>query len=195
MDDKKLYAIVAFVAAAGLLFSAVSRRWMATNGADAGFGPRGWSCVDCAPGHPLSGAKSNQDLVEAVREARKMAMRRGYPDKMIPKEPSSFFPIAGWITIAFSLLTAGLLTASGVLAIRRGLPERPIAPNSFAILGLLATVAFGLVFVAQNPLRHNGVQVAGVSWVFGLFGVSVIAGFVAMAKLRQKKPEPGDIIL
>jgi hypothetical protein len=195
MDEKKLYAIIAFVAAAGLLFSAVSRRWMATNGADAGFGPRGWSCTDCAAVHPLAGEKSNKQLVDLVREARKEAMRRGYPDKMIPKDPSDFFPIAGWITVVCCVITGGLLTATGVLALRRGLPERPIAVNSFAILGLLATVAFGLVFVAQNPLRHNGVQVAGVSWVFGLFGVSIIAGFVGLAKLRQHKPAPGDIVL
>lgn len=186
-SQKLIYAIVAFLAAALFCFAAMSKRWMAADNADVGFGPRGWSCPDCGPGR-LSGNISNADLVKAVRDYK----RHGGD----VKEPSDVFPIAGWITFGLCFLSAAALIASGATALGKGVPTRPFAPTSLALTSIFFGLISGMVFVALNPTRNKGIALVGVSYAFWIFGVATVAGIVAAQKLnRFKKIYPGDIIV
>jgi hypothetical protein len=195
-QKKLIYAIVAFVAAALFLFAAGSRRWMAADNADVGFGPRGWTCPACTPGGPVSGSKSNAELVKAVREWRKYMLNRGMPASELVKDPSDAFPIFGWITLALCIVSAAGLIASGATALGKGVPTRPIAPTSIALAGIFLGLISGMVFVALNPTRDKGIAMVGVSYAFWIFGVAVVSGIIAAQKLnRFKKIYPGDIIV
>jgi hypothetical protein len=190
-QKRTIGAVIAFVAAAGLLFCAMSRRWMAGDGVDAGFGPIGWSCESCAG--LLAGEKSNGELTDAVREYRKMMRDRGVPSARIVKAPSTLFPIAGYLAGFFCVITAGALIASGVFALRGRVPARPPA---LAIIGVFLTLLAGMGFMALNPLRDKGLSPVGPSWVFVLFGAAVVSGIVAAQMLiKSSKPDPGDILV
>jgi hypothetical protein len=180
---------IAFVAAAALLFCAVSRQWETADHQDGGFGPRGWYCTDCGAG--FDGEMSNGELVDHVK-----ALKKQYGSYRAIKEPSAMFAVAGWAALGTCALAAVFLIGAGATALRGGVMTKPVPLHSMALLFLFAALVSGAVFVATNPLRSYGVAPVGISWPFFLFAGAVVAGIVAAQMLAKfKKSDPGDIVL
>jgi hypothetical protein len=188
VKKRQTAAILAFVAAVALLFCGVSRRWYAADGVDAGWGPRGWSC-DLEECDELRGSKSNFEIIDHVKKRYEMFGKS-------KDAPTIAQPIAGWITIISILLAVAGLLWGGIAALQGGIPVRPIAPSSLALLGLFFGLIAGMAFVAMNPFREKGFSGFGLSWPFWLFGAAVVTGIVAAQMLaKHKKLAPGEMIL
>jgi hypothetical protein len=110
--------------------------------------------------------------------------------------PSIAMPIAGYITVISILIAVAGLLWGGITALQGGIPVRPIAPSSLALLGLFFGLIAGMAFVAMNPFREKGFSQFGLSWPFWLFGAAVVTGIVAAQMLaKHKKLAPGELVL
>ncbi len=177
--------ILALVAAAGLLFAAVSKRWLAAEGVDVGLGPRGFSCGlgadDC---DPWGESASNAEVVDKITQVYKSMGRSG-------DAPSGLFPIVGWITLLGCAISGGALIWAAVTAYKGGVPLKPIPPTTVALLALMVSLIAGMIFIATHPFRGKGFSALGVSTAFWVFGVCNVLGIVAaqmLAKFKQKDP-------
>jgi hypothetical protein len=183
-SQKQTACILALVAAAGLMFAAVSKRWLAADVADAGLGPRGWSCEPAHCGafpESASNAEISDHIAKAIREF-------GASSK---DKPSPVFPIVGWITLAGCIIAAAALIGSAATAWKGAVPIKPIPPTSVALLALFIVLISGMVFVATHPFKIDGKSPIGVSTAFWIFGVSNVLGIVGaqmLAKFKAKDP-------
>ena len=172
-----------------LIFCMVSRHWLSGGEIDWGLGPRGWVCglgERCPDG--LGASASPGKVVDF--------MRRLYQDFGQSKDmPSSwFFPFVAYATLGLCLVSALSLIGAAVTALRGGVPTKPIAPTSVALLSLFFLLICGCLFVATNPLRGKGFSAVGVSWPFWLFGVATVVGIVAAQMLAKfKKVDPNEL--
>jgi hypothetical protein len=210
--DRRVLAIVlAAVGAACLLLAAFSKSWMANprfsglvrdsdgRASDAGgrywrfrgdirFGPLGFEqCakaprgleLEDAPPVPTCRTLSTAEFNEEVGEA-------AYLDR--DKYTSTVFPHAGCIAFGACLVSAAALLVAAALAYARIKKDMPISPASVALLGLMAAMAAGCVFVATKP---GPAGMLGVDLGFWAFGGGAVLGILG-AQLLAKELRPPD---
>jgi hypothetical protein len=185
--QKQIAVALAAIAVVALVFGCVSRRWMAADGIDAGYGPRGWQCTGDECG-PFEGSLGNGRIVDLIQEAYKAYGMSGGPSKL--------FPIVGWITVGATAIAVIALILAAVQAWGAGVQTRPISPTTVALLTLLIALIAACIFVATNPFRAKGLSQVGVSWPFFVYGAGVVLGITAAQKLiKFKRVEPGELSL
>jgi len=173
---------LAVVAAGCLLFATFSHHWLAnaSNLEEVGFGLRdNHDCMTLGTEAKCT-EMSNSALVDQMRtELRDQGLDRD--DRMT----SSVFAPCGWATfIACLIAVLGLLAAAGMAAGRRT-PLWPISPSTLALLGIMAALITGCVFVATKPGPAGYVGVGLSFWVFGAGAVLGIAGAQLLAKVNR----------
>jgi len=210
-DRRTLAIVLALVAAACLIVAAFSKSWMGNPGfsglvrdrdgnasradgrydrfqGDIRFGPLGFEqCAKPfrgfdareAPAAVTCRALSIDDFNDEVAEAAGL-------DR--DKYTSSAFPRAGKIALAACLLSAAGLLVSAALAFARIRKDLPISPASVTLLGLVAAMAAGCVFVATKP---GPAGMLGVDLGFGAFGIGAVVGILG-AQLLAKQLRPPD---
>ena len=92
------------------------------------------------------------------------------------------------LAIALALAAASLVVAAGI-AISGKKPQLPITPTTIALLGIMASLITGCVFVATKPGPAGFVGVGISFWVFGVGAVLGIAGAQMLAKVNRP-PDP-----
>jgi hypothetical protein len=173
-DPPRLVGILlALIAAGSLVAACFSHRWLANKHlGDFGYSPL--SFEQCgATCHTISNF-----------QVREIAKDSPFEENRV----SAAFPVAGGITfIVLLVAAAGLLVSAGIAAASRR-PELPVSPTTFALLGIMAGLISGCVFVATKP---GGVGSVGVAWSFWLFGIGSVTG-IAGAQLLAKLIRPAD---
>jgi hypothetical protein len=90
-----------------------------------------------------------------------------------------------------SLLAAAALLASVGIALGHARPELPVLPTTIALVGLMAALVCGCVFVATKPDEHGWL---GVGWSFFTFGGGCVAGLAgAIFVNREIRPADPDL--
>lgn len=108
--------------------------------------------------------------------------------KIDPEHASSVFAPMGLVTLVLLALAAlGLLATAGIAA-KKLRPELKVAPTTVALLGIMAALITGCVFVATKPGGVGGVGVGLGFWAFGVGSVIGIAG----AQMLNKVIKPID---
>jgi hypothetical protein len=172
-DNRTLAMGLAAASAALLIFAAFSRNWVARPMPDVGFGPIG--CHGCAFDTSGAGNASNSAFVELLRA--------GDPDAA-----STAFAPMGWVTFGLCLISALGLLGATLLAYAKQRRELSIAPTTIALLGLMASLITGCVFVATKP---GGPGFVGASIGFFAFGIGAVMG-IAAAQMLAKLIRPVD---
>ncbi|MDX2088899.1 MAG: hypothetical protein SFX73_13665 [Kofleriaceae bacterium] len=175
---------LAVVAAALLVFAALSRAWMHNPRLGISFGPRG--CVNCCylAGDTSDGcAMSNAAFVDSMRAIAKEMW--GTDDR---KHTSGAFAPMGWVTCVSCALGALALLVTSVLALTRRRPQLPVSPASVALLALMTALITGCAFVATKPGPAGFV---GIAPGFIAFGIGAVVG-IAAAQLLAKLIRPTD---
>lgn len=183
-DRRPLAIALAVIAAACLAYAALTKAWLANTKspvAQIGFGLTGeLECVGGGDGATCT-AMSNGDFVEKWKQF----------DTSNEHVSSAFAP-AGWITLAALILAALGLLGAAALAIARKRPQLPMSPSTVALLGLMASLISGCVFVATKPGPPGFVGVGASFWVFGIGAVLGIAGAQLLA--RVNRPADPDLM-
>jgi hypothetical protein len=173
------------VAAACLVFAALGHTWLvnASRYTDLGFGLR--DNFECRTSYSFDGAtehgkqacewRGNGELVKQWREMGPKAART----------TSGAFAPMGWATFIVALVAALGLAAAAALGFLRKTPRLPMAPTTLALLGVMAGLITGCVFVATKPGPAGMVGVGMSFWIFGVGCVMGIAGAQMMAKLNR----------
>jgi len=119
--------------------------------------------------------RSNSQVVDEMGEVNAAAAR----------DTSSVFAPMGWATFVESLLSSlGLLVAAAI-ALARKRPDLAITPTTIALLGVMAGLITGCVFVATKPGPPGYVGVGLSFWLFGAGCVLGIAGAQMLAKINR----------
>lgn len=184
---KKLQAyIVTGVACVLMLVTLFTNSWLgAGGGVEGGMGLRGYEL--CMRGDCIDG--SNKGLIDEHNARVKEMKEMGYGGKA--EEKSSIFWIAGYLTLAFGLLSVIALIASAVMVAKDKFVTRPMAPTSAAMLCLFLGLLGAVLFLVTNPTRGMAFQL-GTGWGFFGFGAGSIAGIVAAQLLVKFKPADPD---
>jgi hypothetical protein len=174
-DNRNFAAALALGAAACLVFAACSRHWLVNGRADMMFGLRdNLTCgaPDCEP-------TTNAAFVELVKGMSGNS----------PEMASNAFAPMGWATTVTCLLAALGLAGAAALALAKKRPTLPISPSTIALLGIMAGLITGCVFVATKP--GEGAFI-GVGLGFFVFGIGSVAGIVAAQMLAKinRPPDP-----
>ncbi len=173
-DHRPTAMILAFIAAAALLFTVVSKRWLTMREGDIGFGLTHFSM--CHDG--TCDSKSNAEVVTQIR--------RNATD-FDGKDPtkSGFVPL-GWIALLSTALAAlALAGAAGVFASKRK-ASLPGSLPGLALWLLFVSLLVAMIFVARKP----GGREFGVGYTFWIFGVANVLGIVAAQILARRPPGP-----
>jgi hypothetical protein len=169
---------LALVAAGALGYAALTRQWL-VNGSvyeQYGFGLRNnFTC-----GQSFGEAKECDETSNSEYIARQKEL-----SSATASNASGAFAPMGWATFVACLAAAlGLFAAAGI-AIARKRPELPMAPTTIALLGIMAALITGCVFVATKPGPPGFVGVGPSFWVFGAGAVLGIAGAQLLAKVNR----------
>ncbi|MBP6629910.1 MAG: hypothetical protein KBG28_12910 [Kofleriaceae bacterium] len=196
-DNRPTAMILAFVAAAALLFTVVSKRWLTMGAGDVGFGLTHFSA--CFNG--TCDSKSNGEIIaELDRRAAdaasslaalrsegslgvQMAERSGL---RAPEGGKSGFVPLGWITLLSTALGAlALAGAAGLFASKKKV-NLPVSLPGLALGMLFLSLLAAMIFVARKP----GGREFGVGYTFWIFGVANVLGIVAAQILGKRPAEP-----
>ena len=179
--NRMLAVMLALAAAAGLLFAAFTREWL-VNGSryeSYGFGLRtNYTCGSTFGETPCSDT-TNAEYIEQQREV----------GPSVARNASSVFSPMGWATFVELLVAAGGLLVAAALALAGKKPQLPIAPTTLALLGIMAALITGCVFVATKPGPAGFVGVGLSFWIFGGGAVLGIAAAQMLAKVNRP-PDP-----
>ncbi len=210
--DRRMLAIVlASVAAACLIVAAFSKSWMGNpsfsglvrdadgNASAAGgrylrfrgdirFGPLGFE--RCAK--PYRGFEMHETPSEVTCEAMSTTAFNDAVGEAAQldrdKYTSEAFARAGWLAFGSCLLSAAALLAAAAMAFARIKKDLPISPASVALLGLVAAMVAGCVFVATKP---GPAGMLGVDLGFWAFGAGTVVGLLG-AQMLAKELRPPD---
>lgn len=169
---------LALAAAAGLVYASVTQHWLVNTSRfeEISFGLR--DNAECAAGQCQT--MTNAAFIEKWQGLGDTASR------MV----SEVFAPMGWATLVGSLLAAAGLLVAAALAIANKRPQLPITPPTVALLGIMATLITGMVFVAKKPGPPGFVGVGISFWVYGISAVLGIAGAQMLAKIiRPRDPD------
>ncbi|HWU90491.1 MAG TPA: hypothetical protein VN253_24670 [Kofleriaceae bacterium] len=210
--DKRMVAIVlAFAAAGCLIVAAFSKSWMGnpsfsglvrdSNGrpSDAGghyfalrgdirFGPLGFErCARPYRGFEMHETHAEETCAEiSTAELNTLIGELDHNNR--DKYTSSAFAPTGWLAFGSCLLSALALMVTAGLALARKRKELPVSPASLALLGLLAAMAAGCVFIATKP---GPAGMLGVDLGFWSFGAGTVIGMLG-AQMLAKEIRPAD---
>ena len=175
--NRVLAVALAVVAGAGLVFAAVTDKWL-TNGNDyeqISFGLRSMSQCGHVLGETPCDVRSNSAFVQQLRE---------FGESAAINTSSAFAPM-GWITLVAALLAAFGLFGAAAIALTGKKPDLPMTPSTIALLGIIVGIITGCVFIATKP-GPTGFVGAGLSfWVFGGGCVLGIAAAQMLAKVNR----------
>lgn len=107
-------------------------------------------------------------------------------------EASGAWAPIGIVTMVLLLLAAASLLGCAGLGVAQKRVAWPMLPTTPALLGLMASLITGCVFIATKPGGVGGVGVGIGFWAFGVGAVVGIAGAQMIAKLI--KPIDPDIL-
>ena len=175
-DNRMLAVALALAAAACLVYASFTPHWLVNAGQfeEISFGVRS---VDQCRAESACGTVSNHAFIDDLRAA-------GLPD-----QASNAFWSMGWATFVECMLSAAGLVAAAAIALARKHPQLPMAPTTLALLGIMAALITGCVFVATKPGPPGFVGVGMSFWVFGGGAVMGIAGAQLLAKVNRP-PDP-----
>jgi hypothetical protein len=214
--DRRMLAIVLAVAgAACLIVASFSKSWMgnpsfsglvrdrdgnatAAEGrylllrGDIRFGPTGFE--RCAK--PYRGFEVTETPAEVTCETTSTENFNELIAQMDPmnrdRYTSGAFAHAGWAAFGACLLSAAALLVSAGLALARKQMELPISPASVALLGLMAAMVAGCVFIATKP---GPAGMLGVDLGFWAFGAGTVVGMLGAQMLaKQLRPPDPDLL-
>jgi hypothetical protein len=179
-DNRSLAIGLAVAAAACLLYATFTRQWLVNSSRfeEIGFGLR--SHYECA---------SLGDTTQCQESTNTELIERFEALDSADVSFSPVFPWMGWATFVECLVAAaGLLGAAGI-ALSKKTPQLPITPPTIALLGIMATLVTGMVFVAKKPGGVGSVGVGLSFWVFAIGAVTGIAASQLLAKVNRP-PDP-----
>jgi len=193
--SNRLLAIALTIGAAGALFAAAfSHRWLDNPRlGDFGFGLLSYKACDgetCANESNSAVVQSMNDTIDRREEEE----QKYAPDQRAGKlrRPSKGFVPLGIATFVCTLLGGAGLVVAALFAVAKKRPELPIAPTTIALLGLIAGIATGCIWIAIKPDDGGAV---GVGWSFWVFGAGSVVGLAAALMInRHIRPvdtEPG----
>jgi len=176
--------LLALVAAGCLVAACFSHRWLANQRAgDFGYSPL--SFLDCRGQGPHLRAPEPAECIACSNfQVAEIANKSPFDEAHV----GAAFPLAGLVTFIALLLAAGGLVLAAVIAALGRRPELPISPTTIALLGIMAGLITGCVFVATKP---GGVGAVGVAWSFWAFGIGSVTG-IAGAQLLARQIRPSD---
>jgi hypothetical protein len=189
-DLRPLATALCAVAAACLVVAALSHAWLvnASRYHDVGFGLR--DNFECRTSYAFAGATEQAKQVCEWRGNAQLVKQWREMGPEAAKLTSGAFAPMGWATFIIALVAALGLAAAAVLGFLRKTPRLPMAPTTLALLGVMAGLITGCVFVATKPGPAGMVGVGMSFWIFGVGCVMGIAGAQMMAKLnRPLEPE------
>ncbi len=174
-DTRQIAMLLAFAAAACMLFGAFSRQWLVNGNKylEYGFGLRSnFECSTSYDDQKRCEDHPNSEVVDMF-------------EKMDPKMASGAFVPTGWITFISILLAAlGLLGAGAMAAAKRPM-DLPVAPTTIGLLFSMIALITGCVFVATKPGPPGMVGVGLSFWLFGVGSVMGILGSQLLAKVNR----------
>ena len=152
------------------LYAAFSHRWL--ENVQFSEGRIGFSLIgfEACAGDRCE-TSSNFVLIDALKQT---ASRR--------EQPSSLFAPAGVVTMALSLLAVLALGASAVFAFKQRRLAWPVLPTSIALMGTMAALLAGCLFVAKKPGGYGAVGVGPSFWAFAIACVIGIVGAQFLTK-------------
>ena len=181
MKDNRILGIgLALAAAACLIYASVTRHWLVNSSRfeEIGFGLRdNYQCASLTEGHPECQEQTNSAFIEKWQDVGDTASQFA----------SGVFAPMGWATLVECLLAALGLVAAAALALANKQPQLPITPSTLGLLGVMATLITGMIFVAKKPGPPGFVGVGISFWVFGAGAVLGIAGAQMLAKVNRPK--------
>jgi hypothetical protein len=172
-SNRYVAVALAAVAAACLVYAAFTNMWLvnSSRAEEFGFGLRAYHACEAGD----CNSESNASVVASFKEAG------GHSAELA----SGAFAPMGWATFVECLLAAlGLVGAAGI-ALAKKTPMLPMSPSTLALLGIMAALITGCVFVATKPGEAGYVGVGQSFWVFGAGAVLGIAGAQMLAKVNR----------
>lgn len=181
-----LAIVLAFAAAAALVIASLSQGWLANSGRDGDVtiglrtttecGSIGFTIADRSECH----TKSNAEWAAAW-------------DDHLGQFYSSAFAPTGTITLVACLIAALGLLGAAMLGLSPKKPNLPISPSTIALLGVMAALIAGCVFVATKPGPPGFVGSGIMFWLFGAGCVVGIPASILLAKVnRPRDPDLMD---
>jgi hypothetical protein len=169
--------LLALVAAACLVAACFSHRWLANRHyGDFGYSPLAFQQCG-ATCETLSNFQVAEIASDSPFEENRVSMA---------------FPVAGLVTFVVLLIAAAGLVVTATIAAAGRRPSLPVSPTTFALLGIMAGLISGCVFVATKP---GGVGAVGVAWSFWAFGIGSVVGIAGAQRLaRQIRPVDPDLL-
>jgi len=182
----QLAILLAVLAAGAMSFAAFSSNWLANGGADGTIAMGLRNTTECGSVGMLLGPQPNECRTKGNAD---------YADEW--KGPTGQYYSAAWaplgtVTLIASLIGAlGLLGAAG-LGVSKKKPNLPFSPSSMALLGIMAALICGCVFVATKPGPGGFVGVGIAFWIFGIG--AVIGIFVSTVLAKVNRPPDPDLM-
>jgi hypothetical protein len=176
-DNRMLAIAIAVAASACLIYAALTRQWLVNISAveDRGVGLRtNYSCIVGAGSAGCSEMTNNELMDEWRHEGPESA-----------KQASGAFVPTGWATFIECLVAAFGLLAAAAIALAKKTPDLPMAPTTLGLLGIMATLVTGMVFVATKPGPPGYVGVGISFWVFAGGAVGGIIAAQMLAKINR----------
>ena len=202
--QRRIVALVlSGIAILTLGYAALSKRWLYNPrtmdlSLELGFGLRGnFQCEHEEP--PRCRDLTNGELVAEWRAEVERVRERMRDDPNNPTgamiaeqlRTSGGFAPAGWIAFAACGITILSLLVSAALVAARKRPHLPISPTTTALLGTIAALVAGCVFIALKP---GPVGLVGINFGFYAFALGVLAAMAA-ALMSNQLLRPPDVDL
>ena len=184
--DPRIAVAAAFLAAAALIISCFSSRWLANAGSDGEIMMGLRSTTECGSVGMLLGPRPDECRTKPNAE---------YAEEW--QGPTGQYYSASWApfgiitTIAVLLGALGLLGA-GVVGLLKTKPNMPFSPSTVALLGIMISLITGCVFVATKPGPGGFVGIGVTFWIFGIG--AVIGIFVATVLAKVNRPVDPDLM-
>jgi hypothetical protein len=171
--------VLAITAAVALLFACFSTRWLANVGPDGSIEMGLRSTTECGSVGMLLGPEPGQCRTKGNADYAKEW------DTPSASYYSAAFAPCGWISLVACLIAAlGLAGAAG-LGLAKKKPHLPVSPSTLGLLGIMAALITGCVFVATKPGPPGFVGVGITFWIFGIGAVLGIASSIMLAKINR----------
>jgi hypothetical protein len=184
--NPQLAILLAVVAAGAMIFAAFSSNWLANVGVDGEIAMGLRTTTECGSVGVLLGPQPNECRTNGNSDYAEQW--KGSTDRYY----SAAWAPMGMVTLIASLIGAlGLLGAAG-LGLSKKKPNLPFSPSSMALLGIMAALICGCIFVATKPGPGGFVGVGIAFWIFGIG--AVVGIFVSTVLAKVNRPPDPDLM-